>query len=182
MSIPRTPIDWKHYDHCHAKGISDTAFAESIGLSQPAFSHRKKKRHLEELNPSANGAPPSAPESAPLVPIGDTMPERLEVVGEPMGAPDSAPESAPRLHDLEARVSVLEAFIATMQRQSGALGGALRSAPTLATKKRGFVIACDLSDALDHYAEMSGLQVRDILDMALRRYLADVAGEEVHRG
>jgi hypothetical protein len=92
------------------------------------------------------------------------------------GTLNSAPYSAPRLNDLEARVSVLEAFITTLQRQPpqmvGTPNGALRSAPTTATKKRGFVIACDLSDALDAYAEASGLQVRDILDMALRRYLA----------
>jgi hypothetical protein len=95
--------------------------------------------------------------------------------------PSPQPHSAPRLNDLEARVSLLEAFIATLQRQLpqmvGTLNGALRSAPTTATKKRGFVIACDLSDALDAYAEASGLQLRDILDMALRRYLADVVGE-----
>jgi hypothetical protein len=102
--------------------------------------------------------------------------DRQEIVGEPIGAPDSAPYGAPRLNDLEARVSVLEAFIATLQRQPaqmiGAPNGALRSAPNTPTKKRGFVIACDLSDALDAYAERSELRVSDILDMALRRYLA----------
>jgi len=133
---------------------------------------------------TANGdhsAPESAPESAPTAAL-----TAQEVVGEPVGAPDSAPYGAPRLNALEACVSVLEAFIATLQRQSpqmiGAPNGALRSAPNTPTKKRGFVIACNLSDALDAYAEASGLQVRDILDMALRRYLADVVGEEVHRG
>jgi hypothetical protein len=59
--------------------------------------------------------------------------------------------------------------------------GTLRSAPTTATKKRGFVIACDLSEALDAYAEASGRQLRDILDMVLRRYRADVVGESGDR-
>jgi hypothetical protein len=190
----RHAVDFDTVDRLYAEGHSYRKIAEILGsnyakvyrVHQAGHPDRKeqpvRRRHL---TPS-NGAPPSAPDSAPPVPIvWDATPERIEVMGEPMGAPDSAPESAPRLRDLEARVSVLEAFIATMQRHPahviGAPKGALQSAPIPATKKRGFVIACDLSDALDRYADLSGLQVRDILDMALRRYLADVAGEEVHR-
>ncbi len=73
MSIAWTPIDWKHYDACHADGMSDTVYAESIGLSQPAFSHRKKKRHLEDSTPPANETP-------------TTTLQRLEFAGEPVSA------------------------------------------------------------------------------------------------
>jgi excisionase family DNA binding protein len=104
------------------------------------------ERAMPALTHSHNGAP-VVHQRAPT----NLQPQAL--IPEPIDAPDSAPYSAPRLHDLEARVSVLETFITTLQRQSaqmiGAPNGAPRSAPTVATKKRGFVIACDLSDALD---------------------------------
>lgn len=55
--------------------------------------------------------------------------------------------------------------------------GAPQSAPERTTKP-GFVIACDLSEAIDAYAQTSGRRIRDILDAALRGYLAQVTGEK----
>jgi hypothetical protein len=164
------PLDKAIIDRLHNEAqMSYGAIAKHLGTNYA--------RVYRAAHPTPSNRDHGALNSAPLVQVmRDDALERREVVGEPIGAPDSAPHSAPRLNDLEARVSVLEAFIATLQRQPpqtvGAPNGTLRSAPTTATKKRGFVIACDLSDALDAYAEASGLQVRDILDMALRRYLA----------
>jgi hypothetical protein len=84
------------------------------------------------------------------------------------------------LADLVQRVAVLEAFIATLQRQ--AIPG--QSAPRLPagtpTIKRGFVIARELSEHIDAYAKAKHLRVMDVLDQALRDYFETHDGTEVY--
>jgi hypothetical protein len=40
------------------------------------------------------------------------------------------------------------------------------------TRKRGFVISWDLSDALDQYIEASGMRFMDVIDAAVKEYIA----------
>jgi hypothetical protein len=67
---------------------------------------------------------------------------------------------------------VLEAFVSTLQRQALPVNGAPGVPNGAPTTKRGFVIARDLSGQIDAYAETHHLQVKQILDTALREFFA----------
>jgi hypothetical protein len=115
---------------------------------------------------------PSTPDGEPTIPT--TLPERVEVVGEPW----VHHTSPPLLQDLAARLDVVEAFIATLQRNPSQLSASSHGSPQslpgapLKTRKRGFVIAEVLSDKIDAYAAAEHLQVKDVLDLALREFFA----------
>jgi hypothetical protein len=95
---------------------------------------------------------------------------RLALAIQTSGTPVVHP-SAPRLANIEQRLAVVEAFIAAFKRQTPPRSGAPNAAPEC-TLKRGFVIAADLSRQIDAHAETQHLQVKQILDTALREYFA----------
>ena len=151
---------------------------------------------------------PSAPPSEPD-PLAQFMPtvhqslpdgspkttlQRIEYLGEP-GAPGGLPEIAMQSEgdDLKARVSVLEAFFATIQQHPAyARGSPLQftngapsgepSAP-VSTHKRGFVMADDVWEAIHSYAGAHHRQISEVVDQALRECFAHQGwpGQEVRR-
>jgi hypothetical protein len=74
--------------------------------------------------------------------------------------------------EFEARLSVVEAFIATLQRKPLPVNGAPRTPNGAPHRKRGFVITQDLSERIDAYAAHYRLRVMDLLDTALREFFA----------
>jgi hypothetical protein len=150
-------------------GQSQGQVQRSTGVPQPTISRWLTKRRT--------GGAPSEPVSAPTV--HPTV---------HYGSPDIARQTD--LADLTTRVSVLEAFIATLQQQQIPLPGSPNGSPTVhrtvhpgspsgaPTHKRGFVLADDLFEAIHTYAKTHHLQVKDVLDLALRTFFAQV-GEEV---
>jgi hypothetical protein len=166
MNIPGTPIDWKHYDASHAQGISDTAFARSIGLSQPAFAHRKKKRHLEEAAHRDNGHLPAIRPSQPIAT------QRISVL--------SAQPIASEVDDLKSRVATLEAFMAAMQAEHRSAAQSIAAQPIAVHRNesiqwvsRGLQVTANMLAAIDTYAQQHRLEKREVLDLALRRFFEE---------
>jgi hypothetical protein len=75
------------------------------------------------------------------------------------------------------RVEVLETFIAKLHQPAAYLPGSPNGSPGSPTHKRGFVMADDLFQAIHTYASAHHLQVKDVLDLALRRFFAQVGRE-----
>jgi hypothetical protein len=124
----------------------------------------------------ANGTPASAP-STP------TARERTIVIGEPVSTPPEYPSTPAEdvfVHRVDAhdqRLDVLEAFMREMQQQARVLQHASApSTPQYTTprewKKSGAEFAVDVPEKLRAYAKAHGLQVREVIDMALREFLA----------
>jgi excisionase family DNA binding protein len=103
-----------------------------------------------------------------------------------VGAPTAHP-SAPHLDELNCRLQAVEAFVATMRQQPrlfSAPNGAPSahpSAPKRTWLKRGTHLATDMADALHDYAKQHRLEIREVLDLALREFFAHRggAGKEV---
>jgi hypothetical protein len=144
--------------------------SEHCGLKQAPVSRRWT---THTLAPVTHGEPESAPDDAI---------QRIETVhsGSPDGSPTTAvPDLArPRaLGELKARVSIMEALLAPLHQQRTYLPGSPNSAPTY---QRGFVMADDLREAVHAYATAHPRPVKDVPDLALHRFLAQV-GQEVGR-
>jgi hypothetical protein len=140
-----------------ARGLTLRPIAEALGVSysrvQRFFANLKKAE--------ANGAP-STPKSAPTA----TLHKNDTAVHLPVSS------GAPQLERIEQRLAVLEVFVSTLQRQALPVNGAPAVPKGAPTTKRGFVIARDLSGQIDAYAETHHLQVKQILDTALREFFA----------
>jgi hypothetical protein len=135
-----------------ARGLSIQKTADALGTN---FS--RVQRFLARRKTAATNSPPNMPESAPRIK------ERKNVTAHP-----SAP-GAPRLDAIEGRLSVVEAFIATIQRQPPPVNGTPNGKPEC-TIKRGFVVSLDLSQKIDAFAQTHRMQIKDVLDGALREY------------
>jgi hypothetical protein len=171
-------IDGNHYDRLKGEGKSRREMCRELQVSYGALT-----RWIERNRPLSNGEPESLPISAPATTL-----QKVEVIGEPVGEPQSTPQlsdldsrvRALEGADLSARIGVLEAFFAAVQQQPALISGSLNGLPVVhqqPTRKRGFVIACDLSDAIDAYASANHMQVKDVLDLALRRFFAAEGGQ-----
>jgi hypothetical protein len=123
-----------------------------------------------------NGTP-STPDSTP------TALERTIVMGEPVSTPPeylSTPAQDMLVQRVDAhdqRLDVLEAFMQAMQRHPMLQQGT--SAPSTPEytaprewKKSGAEFAVDMPDKLRAYAKAHGRQVREVIDQALREFLA----------
>jgi hypothetical protein len=95
--------------------------------------------------------------------------------GEPESAPAIARQS--NVDERKTHVSVIEALLATLHQQPLYRPDAPSGAPTY---QRGFVMADDLREAIHTYATAHPRPVKDVLDLALHRVLAQV-GQEVGR-
>lgn len=156
-----------------AEGQPYRAIAKAIGWSMPQTRrYLRGEVHLSE--------PQSEPTTAPVV--HPTV---------HYGSPDIARQSD--VDALATRVEVLEAFIATLQQHPTYPSGSPNGSPMVhpvhsgspggsPTHKRGFVMADDLFDAIHTYAKAHHLQVKDVLDTALRRFFAQVGEEVRHDG
>jgi hypothetical protein len=125
---------------------------------------------LQPIEAVHSGAPDGSPTTA-LQPM-----EYMGEPGSPTGSLDIARQTD--LDNLKTRVEVLETFIARLHQPAAYLPGSQNGSPGSPTHKRGFVMADDLFDAIHTYATAHHLQVKDVLDLALRRFFAQV-GQEV---
>jgi hypothetical protein len=185
-SIPQR--DWPFYKSEYDTGrMSQGAIAKELSITQSAVSKHFKQMDRE----AAKGSPdsePGEPDEAPLpieaVHSGSpgsptTALQPMEYHGEP-GSPAGSLDIARQtdLDNLKMRVEVLETFIARLHQPAAYLPGSPNGSPGSPTHKRGFVMADDLFEAIHTYATAHHLQVKDVLDLALRRFFAQV-GEEV---
>jgi hypothetical protein len=132
--------------------LSQREMGEHFGLTPAAVSRRWAAR---KLAPFTYGEPESATDDPEL--------------------PDIARQC--NVDELKTHVSVIEAFLATLHQQLTYLPDAPNGAPT---HQRGFVMADDLCEAIHAYATAHHRQVKDVLDLALHRFFAQV-GQEVGR-
>jgi hypothetical protein len=163
------------------QGLSYHAIAAKIGWS---FAHTR--RMLMAI-------PTNGDHSAPT-----TLPQRVEVIGEPVSEP-SAHQNAPErisaseridsalLRDHESRLSVLEAFIGTLQQQphlasasdapqrisASAHSNALQRIEPPVWVNRGTHLAADMIERIKAYAREHRLDMREVLDLALRRFFEE---------
>jgi hypothetical protein len=100
--------------------------------------------------------------------------ERAIVIGEPVSAFSEYP-STPQYQNLQQQVDhlqqqidVLTAFMGTIQQQ---LAYHPNSTPR---------VAVDVPDRLRAYAKAHGMQVREVIDLALRHLFAEAGGEGTH--
>jgi hypothetical protein len=153
----------------HAEGQSLHAIADAIGWS---FAHTRRKLAASAQDPTHNGhlpAIPAAPSSAiPSQPIALVL-----------------PPLASELDDLKARVATLEAFMAAMQAQQRTI--AIASQPIAIHRSeaihwvsRGLHVADDMLAAVDAYAREHRLDKREVVDLALRTFFAQVDAEVAH--
>ena len=186
-SIPQK--DWPYYKAEYAaKRMSQGAIAKELDITQGAVSRRFKKMDKADGDGSPQsepGAPNGHTQAIETVHSGSpsgsptTALQRVEYTGEPSGEP-GLPDIASQtdLDNLKTRVEVLETFIARLHQPAAYLPGSPNGSPGAPTHKRGFVMADDLFHAIHTYATAHHLQVKDVLDLALRRFFAQV-GQEV---
>jgi hypothetical protein len=187
-SIPQR--DWPYYKSEYDAGrMSQGAIAKELSITQSAVSKRFKAMDKAAANGSPDSGPgapnelptpletvhPSSPEGSPTAAL-----QPMEYMGEP-GSPTGSLDIARQtdLDNLKTRVEILETFIARLHQPSTYLPGSPSGSPGSPTHKRGFVMADDLFQAIHTYATAHHLQVKDVLDLALRRFFAQV-GEAVH--
>jgi hypothetical protein len=131
-----------------------------------------------ELTPTSNGTP-----STPSTPSTPTSLERTIVIGEPVSAPPEYPstpehvELVQRVDAHDRRLDVLEAFMQDRLRQPAYPPKSTPSVPEYTTprewKKSGVEYAVDIPDKLRAYAKAHGMQVREVVDLAIRRLLGE---------
>ena len=166
-------------------GRSQGEVSRLTGVPQPTISRWVKEQRLHGLPQSEPGAPDEHPQAVESVHSGAphgspiTTLQRVDYLGEPSGAP-GLPDIARQtdLDDLKTRVEVLETFLAKLHQPSTYLPGSPNGSPGAPTHKRGFVMADDLFEAIHTYATAHHLQVKGVVDLALRRFFAHV-GQEV---
>lgn len=163
MSIPRKPIDWKLYDRLPEQRGKDAAFARSIGLTPENFAQYKKSRWRDE--PTSNGNLPAIPAAH------SDAPERISAL--------PVHYDASELEDVKSRLDTLEAFMSAMQAQQriSALPAhpnapAHHSAPERTEPpqwvNRGTHLAADMVEAVKAYATEHRMEIREVIDLALR--------------
>jgi hypothetical protein len=168
MPQTRPVVDFETVDRLHAEGHSYRKIAARLNTNYQAV----WRAH--------HGGPGNG---VPSTPGTLTALERTVVMGEPVSAPPEYP-SAP-VHDVlvqrvdthDQRLDVLEAFMRAMEQHPMYRQGI--SAPSTPEytaprerKKSGAEFAVDMPDKLRAYAKAHGLQVREVIDMALREFLA----------
>jgi AcrR family transcriptional regulator len=169
------PIDWSQYDRLKAEGRSQRTIAKALGVPRSTL-----RRRLAERTQAGSADIPDT--GAP------TALQRVEVIGEAVNLPDraSAPERIDHaLQNHEARIGALESFIAVWQRQAHLTSGAdaperisashpnapQRTGPPVWVN-RGTHLAQDMIDAINAYRHRHRLEVREVIDMALRQFFA----------
>jgi hypothetical protein len=191
MSIPEksrqaksdlTAAQWAPYDQLQAtEHLSIRPAAKRMHISFSRLQRALKARH----DASANGTAPSVPARVPSTP---TALESTIVTGEPVSTLPEYPSAPAYYHlqhqvdALQSQVDVLSAFMATIQQHPTYRAQCTASVPEYTAprewKKSGAEFAVDMPDQLRAYAKAHGRQVREVLDLALRRFFAEV-GQEV---
>jgi hypothetical protein len=135
-------VNWALHDRLEAEGLSQTAIAKRLGLSQGYLSILVKRRSARApaVQPIANGNGHH----------GETSP----------------------IEELDTRLCVVEAFITTLQRhpELSPLNGATAGATGAPGIKHGFVISPARLDQMRTYHVATGIAMKDLLDLALHEF------------
>jgi hypothetical protein len=171
-------------------------------IPQPTISRWLKERrapHHPERNPAdvpvsgddATPAPaipnetPGDPERNGHLPAIPTPSHPVAVPSQPIAV--ASQPIAVDVDDLKGRVAILEAFMAAMQAQQcivampsqpiAAQPVAVHRSEQIPWVSRGLQMATDMAEAIDTYATEHRLEKREVLDLALRTFFAQVEGD-----
>jgi hypothetical protein len=138
------------------------------------------------LNATSTNGHPSASERIDSAP---TLPQRVEVVGEPVSDAPAHQRASERidhalLKDHDSRIAVLEAFMAAQQQRAHAAdvpqrisASAQRIDPPVWVN-RGTHLAADMIERVKTYAHEHRLEMREVIDLALRTFFAGEGGRD----
>jgi hypothetical protein len=114
-----------------------------------------------------------------------SAPPPIAIPSQPVAMPSQP--IAMKVDELKTRVATLEAFMAAMQAQhriTAMPSQSVASQPVAVHRSqeipwvsRGLQVAADMAEAIETYARKHQLKKREVLDLALRSFLAQVAGE-----
>jgi hypothetical protein len=162
----------------HQQGLSYYKIAEQLDSNYAAV-YRADKSVLTNGDTSASERIDSAP----------TLPQRVEMVGEPVSDAPAHQSALQRidpaiLREYDSRIAVLEAFMAAQQQLANAPERISASAHPNALQRinppvwvnRGTHIAQDMIERIKAYAHEHRLQMREVIDLALRRFFAGEGG------
>jgi Homeodomain-like domain len=175
-------------------GLSQGAVSRQTGISQPTISRwLKERRDAAGAPEQTNGLPAVYQGERGVTP--DGIPDSIP--GIPV-SPNSLPEAQWR-EAIESRLDVIESFIAAAQQRAHGIPVIPESIPVTPesipvtpesipgiplttgtpppTKKHSFVIAVDLLDQINAYADTHHLEIKTVLDLALRRFFAGEGGD-----
>jgi hypothetical protein len=159
---PRSPLpfDLAEAQQLRLDGLSYHVIAKRLNTNFNAI--------YRTLN--ANGTPSAPP----------TL-ERTPIIGESVGAPPEYPSTpaydvlVQRVDAHDRRFDVIEALMQALQQQPAYLQRGTPSVPEYTAprewKKSGAEFAADIPDELRAYAKTHGLQVREVMGIALRECL-----------
>ena len=164
------PIDWPAYDRLKAEGLSDREIERRWDIPHATFQRLKKRRR-----------PLDATESVPTTAL-----QQIETIGEAVSALERIDSAV--LMDHESRIAVLEAYMSTLQRQVHLASAPERisaSVHRIAPERteppvwvnRGTHLAQDMIEAINTYRHQHRLEVREVIDMALRQFFAAHDGD-----
>jgi hypothetical protein len=166
QALPRL-IDWDAYDRLKADGLAERKIADALGIPRSTL----RRRLAERTGHSAPDAPGSVPTTAL---------QRIETIGEAVSALERIDSAV--LMDHESRIAVLEAFMSTLQHQAHLASAPERisaSHPNVPQRinppvwvNRGTHLAQDMIEAINTYRHQHRLEVREVIDMALRQFFA----------
>jgi hypothetical protein len=188
----RTKVTQRHTTYDRAEifalidsGLSQGAVSRQLGCNQGYISKLLKARRLEAVS---NGHPDDPP----------TALQPVEVVGEPVNVAPVHSDASERISTLEridsallrdhdSRIAVLEAFMATIQQSAhhsaperisaSAHPNALQRTEPIAWVNRGTHIAADMIERVKAYATQHRLEMREVIDLALRQFFAGEGGD-----
>jgi hypothetical protein len=171
-----TPDQWAQYDQLNAtEHLPIRPAAKRLQISYSRLQRALKARH----DACSNGTAPSVLPEYQSTP---TALERTIVKGEPVSTLPEYPSVPAYYHlqhqvdHLQSQVDVLTAFMATMQQHPAYHPSVPARVPEYTAprewKKSGAEFAVDMPDQLRAYAKAHGMQVREVIDLALREFLA----------
>jgi hypothetical protein len=156
--------------------LSQRQIAAHFKIGQATVSRRLDAR----ANVPVNGTEPSVPPEYQSTP---TALERTIVKGEPVSALSEYPSAPAYYHlqhqvdQLQQQVDVLTAFMSTLQQHPTYDSRSTPRVPEYtapqAWKKSGVEYAVDMPNQLRAYAKAHGMQVREVVGLALRRLFTE---------
>jgi hypothetical protein len=165
-------------------GLSQGAVSRQLGCDQGYVSKLLKARRRESVS---NGHPADPP----------TALQRVELAGEPVSAAPVHSDASERISALEridsallrehdSRIAVLEAFMSTIQQSAhhsaperisaSAHPNALARIEPPVWVNRGTHLAADMIERVKAYATQHRLEMREVIDLALRQFFAAEGG------
>lgn len=188
--MPQVPHKSKvrQFDHAQILALSDSGLSQSavsraVGCHQSYVNKLLRKRR----EAVSNGHPADPP----------TALQPVELVGEPVSDSPAHSDASERisaseridsalLREHDSRIAVLEAFMATLQQaahhsaperiSASAHADASQRMEPVVWVNRGTHLAADMIERVKAYATQHRLEMREVIDVALRRFFAVEGG------